>query len=165
MLALLLLIAVGFVAWRFMAPGQRFLPDFARLLTGSSIQRGPFSVFTGLSYATGTFQGRDVAVRLQLKRNRYGQGYLVIALRVGGPPALDYNGIDDLAQGDTARRALSVLAANDLLISVEVGWLKALWRPQGFVIFPGRCEVERWRRVLAAMQDVAVSLEAAAPRD
>jgi hypothetical protein len=42
---------------------------------------------------------------------------------------------------------------------VESGWLKALWMPAGFVIFPGRFEEEKWRRVLEAMASVAASLE------
>jgi len=153
---------VVLVAWAFFAPGQQFLPGFARLLTGPTIQRGVFSVFSGRSYATGRFQGRDVAIRLQLKRGRYRQGYLVVAVRTGGKPALDYDGIDARARDEAGRRALHVIATHDLLLSVEGGWLKALWRPQGFVIFPGRFSGETWREVLEAMQVLATSLEGAA---
>jgi len=87
-------VIVGVVAWKFIAPEQQFLPKFARLLAEPTIQRGPFSFFSGRSYATGRFQGRDVAIRLQLQRSEYGLGYLVVAVRTGGPAALDYNGID-----------------------------------------------------------------------
>jgi hypothetical protein len=37
-----------------------------------------------------------------------------------------------------------------------------MWKPQGFVIFPGRFSEEKWRQVLEAMQVVATSLEAPA---
>ena len=57
---------------------------------------------------------------------------------------------------------MSSLAAHDLVLSVEDGWLKALWRPQGFVIFPGRFSEETWPQVLEAMRALATSLEAVA---
>ncbi|MEO6212362.1 MAG: hypothetical protein ABIP65_01925 [Vicinamibacterales bacterium] len=148
------------IVWKLIAPGGQFLSRFARLLTGPDIQRGAFSFFSGRSYATGRFQDRDVAVRLQLKRTRYGQGYLVVAVRTGGPSTLDYEGIDARTPDDAGRRALVSIAAHDLLLSVEDGWLKALWRPQGFVIFPGRFSEETWQGVLEAMWAVATSLEA-----
>ena len=135
------------VVWRFIAPGEQFLPAFARLLTAPSVQRGAFSFFSGRSYATGTFYERDVAIRLQLKRSRYGQGYLVVAVRTNDLPSLDYTGIEGRARDDRGRRALSSLAAHDLVLSVEDGWLKALWRPQGFVTFPGRFSEETWQQV------------------
>jgi hypothetical protein len=159
-LPLLLLVVVVVIVWKLSARGGQFLPGFSRLLTEPTIQRGPFSFFSGRSYAVGTFQGRDVAVRLQLKRGKYAQGYLVVALRTGGPPMLDYTGIDARTRDDAGRRALVSIATHDLLISVEDGWLKALWRPQGFMIFPGRFSEEKWRQVLDAMHAVATSLEA-----
>jgi hypothetical protein len=55
----LLFLAVIVIAWKFMAPSEHFLTGFARLLTAPAITRGTFSVFSGRSYATGTFQGRD----------------------------------------------------------------------------------------------------------
>jgi hypothetical protein len=160
--ALLVLVILAVVGWKLIAPGQQFLPGFAQLLAEPTIQRGPFSFFSGRAYATGRFQGREVAIRLQLKRNRYGQGYLVVAVRTGGPPALDYDGIDARTRDEAGRRALVSIAARDLLLSVEEGWLKALWRPQGFVIFPGRFSEKKWRQVLEAMHTLATSLESAA---
>ena len=155
-----MLLIVGAVTWRLVASGEQFLPGFARLLTDPRIDRTAFSFFSGRSYATGHFEGREVALRLQLKRSRYGQGYLVVAVRTGGPPALDYGGIDARTRDEAGRRALVSIAAHDLLLSVEAGWLKALWQPQGFVIFPGRFSEPKWRQVLAAMHDVADSLDA-----
>ena len=143
MLALLLLIIVGAVAWKLVAQGEQFLPGFTRLLTEPRIQRGAFSFFSGRSYALGRFKGRDVAVRVQLKRGKYAQGYLVVAVRTGGPQMLDYTAIDARTRDDAGRRALVTIVAHDLLISVEDGWLKALWRPQGFMIFPGRFSAEK----------------------
>jgi hypothetical protein len=160
LIALLTLLLAVFVVWKFVAPGEQFLPGFARLLSAPTIQRGALSFFSGRSYALGKFQGRDVAIRLQLKRSRYGQGYLVVAVKAGGEPALDYDGIEARARDEAGRRALFTIAANDLLVSVEEGWLKALWRPQGFVIFPGGFSEEKWQRVLEAMGALAASLEA-----
>ena len=155
----LLLVAVGFVVWTLMAPGRAFLPGFAELLTQPVLQQSPLSFFSGRSYVLGRFGGREVAVRLQQKRGRYQVGYLVIAVRTGGPQTLDANGIEVHTRDDAGRKALFTIAANDLPLSVEGGWLKALWMPAGFVIFPGRFEEEKWRRVLDAMAAVAASLE------
>jgi hypothetical protein len=96
-----------------------------------------------------------------LKRSRYGQGYLVVAVKAGGQPTLNYDGIEARARDEAGRRALFAIAANDLLVSVEEGWLKALWKPQGFVIFPGHFSDEKWQKVLEAMGTLATSLEAA----
>lgn len=159
MIPLLLLAIVGAVAWRFIAAGEQFAPGFARLLDEPVMQRGALSFFSGRSYVTGRFQGREVALRLQLKRSRYGQGYLVVAVRTAGPAVLDYSGIDTSTRDEAGRRALVSLAAHDLLVSVEDSWLKALWRPQGFIIFPGRFSEEKWRQVLTAMHVVAGSLD------
>ena len=162
MLAPLFLIVIGVVVWMFLAPGQQFLPAFAQLLTSPTIKGGPFSLFSGRSYATGQFQGRDVAIRLQLRRGKYQMGYLVVAVRTGGAQMLDYNGIEARTRDDAGQRALFTIANNDLLLTVEDGWLKTMWKPVGFVIFPGRFAEQKWRPVLDAMQTVATSLEAAA---
>jgi hypothetical protein len=158
----LVLLVLAVVGWRFVAPGEQFLPRFAALLTEPAIQRGAFSFFSGRSYATGRFKGREVAIRIQLKRTRYGQGYLVLALRTHGPLTLDSHGVDARTRDDPGRLALVSIAAHDLRLSVQDGWLKAFWCPQGFMIFPGRFSEEKWREVLEAMQAVATSLETAA---
>ena len=165
MTLLLLSIVVAVAIWMIAAPGARFLPEFARLLTGPTIERGPFNFFSGRSYARGKFQGREAAVRLQLKRSRYAQGYLVLALRLEGTAVLGEGGgganIDARVHDDAGRRALASLAGHDILLSVEEGWLKALWQPQGFLIFPGRFAPDKWRQVLESMSILAASLEGA----
>ena len=161
-LGLLLLLIVGVIAWKLAAPGEEFLSGFARLVAEPQIKRGAFSFFSGRSYATGKLHGREVALRLQLKRSRYGQGYLVIAFRTDGIPALDYNGIEARVRDEAGRRALYAIAKHDLLLGLDEGWLRALWKPQGFIIFPGRFSEEKWREVLEAMQTVATSFERAA---
>ena len=102
-----------------------FLHAFAELLTGATIQRGPFAFFSGRSYATGRFEGREVAVRIQLKRRRYEPGYFVIAVRIRGDESLNYTSIDERTRDAPGRRALATIAAHDLLMSVEEGWLAA----------------------------------------
>jgi hypothetical protein len=98
-------------------------------------------------------------MRLQLKRSRYGQGYLVAAVRIDGVPRLNYDGIEAGARDEAGRRALYVIATHDLLPSVEDGWLKCLWQPRGFVIFPGQFSEKKWRETLDAMHMLATSLE------
>ena len=156
----LVLVLVVAIVWVFAAPGVRFLPAFANLLTEPVIQRSALSFFSGRSYLSGRFQDRDVAVRVQLKRSNHGQGYLVIAFRTPGVRSLNYDALDARVRDDAGRPALFTLVAQDLLLSVEDGWLKGLWRPQDFGFFPGRFSEEKWRKVLDAMQTVASSLEA-----
>ena len=161
MLAPLMLIVVGVVAWTLLAPAQQFLPAFARLLTTPTIKQGVLGFLSGRSYAAGQFGGRDVAIRLQQRRERrYQMGYLVVAVRTNGPATLDATGIEAHTRDEAGRRALFTLAANDLLLSVEDGWLKTMWKPVGFTFFPGRFEEGKWRPVLEAMRTVAASLEA-----
>jgi hypothetical protein len=158
-LAPLLLVVVGFVAWKFIATGQQFLPEFARLLSAPHLQQGPLSLLSGRAYLTGRFRGRDVAVRLQSRRGRYQLGYLVIAMRTSGPSTLDASGIETHTRDDAGRQALYTITTRDLLLSVEDGWLKTMWKPIGFVIFPGRFDDQKWRPVLESMAAVASSLD------
>jgi hypothetical protein len=155
----LILVIVALAVWMLAAPGNRFVNDFAALLTNPVLERNAFSFFSGRSYLTGAYANREVAVRLQLKRGKYQLGYLVIAMRTQGARALDASAIDARTRGEAGRRALFTLAAQDLLLSVEDGWLKTLWRPYGFMIFPGRFSETKWRPVLDAMQAVAGSLD------
>jgi hypothetical protein len=161
MLPLLVLAALVAVVWALNASAQRFLPAFARLLTGAPIHAGAWSVLSGRSTAVGTFGGRDVSIELKLKRGRHDQGYLVVSMRTNAATVLDAANVDARATGDAARRALFVLATHDLRLTVEDGWLRARWQPQGFVLFPGAFVESRWREVLNAMHAVAASLDAA----
>ena len=155
----MVLVLVALTVWLLAAPGSRFVKDFAALLTNPVLQQSAFSFFSGRSYLSGAYANREVAVRLQLKRGKYQQGYLVIAMRTQAARALDASDIDTRTRGDAGRRALFTLAGQDLLLSVEDGWLKTLWRPHGFMIFPGRFSETKWRPVLDAMQAVAGSLD------
>ena len=62
LLTLLLFLLVVVVIWMFAAPGERYLNGFVALLTEPAITRGPFSFFSGRSYAAGKFQDRKVAI-------------------------------------------------------------------------------------------------------
>ena len=140
------------------APGERFLSEFADLLSEARVRRGPFSLLSGRAYASGLFRGREVAVRLQLKRSRYGQGYLVVAVRTPAQGDLDAAAFLAQTWRGAAGQARSLLDDRNLELSVEAGWLKGLWRPQGLVIFPGRFSAETWTQVLEAMTTLANSL-------
>ena len=159
-MALLVVLLVGVLAWLLIAPGLRFLPQFSTLLATPKIERSPISFFSGRSYLTGTFNDREVVVRMQMKRGKHQLGYLVIALRTAGVSTLDNNGIEARIRDDRGQRALYSIARHDLILKVEEGWLKALWRPVGFTIFPGRFAPEKWREVLDSMQAVASALDA-----
>jgi hypothetical protein len=80
-------------------------------------------------------------------------------MRTSGPQALDSSGVDARTRDDAGRRALFTIAANDMLLSVEDGWLKTMWKPVGFVVFPGTFSEDKWRPVLESMHAVAASLE------
>lgn len=144
------------------APGERFLDGFIGLLADARVKRGPFSFLSGRSYVSGLYHGRDVMARLQLKRSRYGQGYLVVAMRLQADPNLDL-GSAALAARTTnaaAGQARSSLDDRNLELSIEAGWLKALWQPQGLVIFPGPFSPETWTSVLDAMATLERALAA-----
>ena len=160
---LLLPIITAALVWKLLAPGERFLPAFAKLLTDPKLERRPLSFPNGRAILTGGFQARSVAVRLQLKRSRHGKGNLVIAMQTEGRPTLDYQGIDVNARDKSGRQALAAIAAEELSISVEDGWLKAMWQPLGFVIFPGRFSEERWANVLQIVHALATSLDKPRP--
>jgi hypothetical protein len=141
-LAILLLVVIACVLWMFNAAGRRFLPAFAHVLTEPRIEQGPFSVFSGTSFVSGEFRGRQVAIRLQSRRGRHHVGYLVIAVGTDGPSNLDASAIDARVRDEAGGRALLTIARHDLLLSVEDGWLKTMWKPVGFVVFPGQFSEE-----------------------
>ena len=97
---------------------------------------------------------------MQLRRSRHDQASLVIAVRTGAERSLTYTEIEARTTGDEGRRALAALARQDLLVNVEDGWLKALWRPQGFTMFPARFSEARWRGVLDSLSITATSIDA-----
>jgi hypothetical protein len=100
-----------------------------------------------------------VSVEIQLPRGKYGTSYLVVKVRTSGVESLTGTQVDSRASDDAARRALFALAMQDLQLTMEEGWLRALWSPKGLFIFPGRYSEEKWPKVLEAMHTVASSLE------
>ena len=159
MFAMLVFLGIGVLVWNFIEPGQRFLPEFSRLLTHPTIQRGRMSFLNGRSALSGQFRGREVAVELQLPRSEHGSSYVAVKVKTSGPRTLTGTEVDSRARSEEARRALYALAMQDLELIVEDGWLRALWSPKPFFIFPGRFSEERWRKILESMQTVASSLE------
>lgn len=159
MIGPLIVVALGFAVWKWVLPSERFLSDLSTLLSQPVLTNSRFALFSGRRYATGQFGGREVAMRLQLPRGENERGYLVIAIRTTGPKTLDNEGIEARADA-AAKKALFDIAAADIVVNVEDGWLKGLWRPPGtFSRFPGRFSEEKWRKVLTALQTVAGALE------
>jgi hypothetical protein len=156
---LVLAIAVATV-WALNAQGQQFPRAFARLLGDPALDAGVWAFLSGRLAVSGTFAGRDVVLRLHLKRGRHDQGWLTVSMRTRVGGLLDAGGVDSRTAGDAGRRALFTLAKHDLMLSVEGGRLTALWKPQGFVLFPGSFADSKWREVLDAMHAVAQSLDA-----
>lgn len=158
----IVLIAVFGVTWFLIARRAQFIDQFARLLHRSVVHRTPAGALAGRAHATGTYGGRDVAVRMQLRRSRHEQAHLVVAMQVNGPPSLTAADLDAHVDDDTGRQALARLAGHDLLLTVEDGWLKAVWHPPGFTIFPANFVGDTWRTVLDSLMVAAIALEAAA---
>jgi hypothetical protein len=160
LLVLLLATAVA-TLWALNAQGQQFPRAFARLLAVPELDAGVWTLLSGRPSVSGTFAGREVVLRLHLKRGRHDQGWLTVSMRTSTAGLLDAGGVDSQTAGDAGRRALFTLAKHDLRLSVEGGRLMALWQPQGFVLFPGPFVESKWREVLDAMRAVAQSLGAA----
>lgn len=164
MLAIVLL-ALFVATWVFIARRAQFIDRFAHLLEHGVVHRTPSSAVQGQSSASGYYRGRDVAVRMQLRRSRHVQASLSIAMRIDGlgPHSLS---ADDLAAhvaaDDEGRRAAASLFARDVRLHVEDGWLRAAWQPQGFGIFPADFSEDHWRLVLDDLRVTARSLEAGA---
>lgn len=157
----LVLAIVIVLVWALNVPAARFLPGFATLLHESDIQHGRFSFLTGRSYLTGRFRTRRVAVRLQRKRGRYNLGYLVVAMETRSSKAYDGPGLEGRASERGASDILFQLKTEEgLSLALEYAWLKATWMPVGLIIFPGRFDPDRWRRVLELMDALASRVEA-----
>lgn len=160
MLILLVLATAVATLWALNAQGQQFPRAFARLLGDPALETGVWTFLSGRPVVSGTFAGRDVVLRLHLKRGRYDQGWLTISMQTSAAGLLDAGGVDSRTAGEAGRRALFTLAKHDLRLSVEGGRLKASWQPHGFVLFPGPFVESKWREVLEAMHAVAESLDA-----
>ena len=156
---LLIILVIGFVAWKLWTPGMAWAPGFATLLDRPVKKTGLLPFVTGLETAGGDFEGRPVLLALHHKRGRNSLGYLVVAMRADATPAFSTEALATLTTSD-AREALEDLQSrSELHVSFEDGWLKARWQPGGFMIFPGQFDPQRWRRVLKSMSVVARSLE------
>lgn len=159
MAGLLVLLLIGVVVWALWAPAMAWVPRLAALLDRPVTKTGLVPFVMGLETAGGDFDGRPVLLALNHKRGRHSLGYLVIAMQPHAKSALSADALTTLATPE-ARDALDELAGHLALhVSFEDGWLKARWQPGGFMIFPGRFDPQRWRRVLQAMAVVARSLE------
>ena len=160
MLAPLVLVIVGVVLWRLWAPAMAWVPAFAGLLERPVTKAGVLPFIMGLETAGGDFQGRSVLLALHHKRGRNSLGYLVVAVQPRTTPSSGSHALSGLTLPE-AREALDELEGRcDLHVSFDDGWLTARWQPNGFMIFPGRFDPDRWRGVLQAMSVVAGSLEA-----
>ena len=161
MLGLLVLLLIGFIVWKMWTPAMAWTPAFATLLERPVAKTGFMPFIRGLETAGGEFEGRPVVLALHHKRGRNGLGYLVVGLQPRATSGLSADALATLTT-PAAREALEELeGGSQLNVSFDDGWLKARWQPGGFVIFPGRFEPQRWRRVLEAMSVIARSLESA----
>jgi hypothetical protein len=160
-LAPLVLVIVAVVVWKLWAPAMGWVPAFARLLERPVTGTGVLPFVMGLETAGGDFQGRPVLLALHHKRGRHSLGYLVVAMQPRTTAPLAAEALASVTT-PAAREALDALEGRDgLHVSFDDGWLKARWHPGGFLVFPGRFEPHRWRRVLQAMSVVTGSLESA----
>jgi hypothetical protein len=150
----------GGVAWALMAREDRFLPEFRRLLTDFTVETGTSRFLTGRSVARGRYDSRAVAISLDVGRGEHRMGSLIVAVKTSEPLSLSGADIDDRAKGDAARRGLFTLAVEEMMLTVDEGWLRARWQPLGWRTFPGRFSEAKWRKVLDSLNAVASALDA-----
>lgn len=160
----LILVIVAFVLWRLWAPEAAFVRGFASLLEQSvTAGRRWWHLLVGRDHTGGTFRGCEVVLVFHSKRGRHDLGYLIVAMRPPRPlpAALESAGaLREAVARSSARDAWDDLELKyELQLSCAEGFLRARWMPAGFVIFPGRFEPERWRRVLEAMHTIVNTLE------
>lgn len=90
-------------------------------------------------------------------------GYLIVAMQpfdAGEIVAKHSDAFREWIAEPAAREAWDDLdLRHELKLSFGEGWMRATWQPNGFFIFPGRFEPERWRSVLRSMHTIVISLE------
>ena len=99
MLILLVLATAVATLWALNAQGQQFPRAFARLLGDPALDAGVWTFLSGRPVVSGTFAGRDVVLRLHLKRGRYDQGWLTISMQTSAAGLLDAGGVDSRTAG------------------------------------------------------------------
>ncbi len=162
-MALVVLLILGVIVWKLWSPGLAFVPSFAALLERPAGSSGLWPFIRGVETVGGQYQKRTVLLVLHHKRGRHSLGYLVVSLQPRG-------NFDHLVNDASAfRAAMQTTAARDawdrlelrqdLALSFGEGGVRAMWRPSGLLIFPGRFEQDRWRKVLDSMHTIVTSLE------
>ncbi|HVH29102.1 MAG TPA: hypothetical protein VM818_20250 [Vicinamibacterales bacterium] len=166
MIGLIVLVILGVFLWKLWAPGLTFVPGFASLLEQPAGESGLWPFLRGVERIGGQYRGRPVVLIVHHKRGKNTLGYLTVAMQLVDAHAVS-NGIEaprERLRETVGRDAWDELELrHELKLSFADGWLKAMWQPGGFVIFPGRFEPERWGSVLRSMHAVVTSLEREAP--
>ena len=164
MFGVIVLVIVILVAWSLFARGSRFVEGFSQLLERPVCQRlGPWSFITGAHQIDGEYEGRPTALTLRPERGTDTPGNLMVSMQALGaaaPSGDDVSVFPESIRDHDGRRAMyDLVVKHDVTLALDGRWLKATWSPVGFLIFPGRFEPERWRKVLRAMRRVVQSLE------
>jgi hypothetical protein len=163
MIGLVILAILGLVVWKLWTPGLTFVQGFASLLERPAGRSGLWPFLTGVETIGGQYQGRTVLLIVHHKRGRNTLGYLTVAMQplVASDIIAKYSGgFREWISEPAARAAWDDLELrHELKLSFGEGWMRAMWQPSGFFIFPGRFEAERWGSVLQSMYTVVVSLE------
>jgi hypothetical protein len=163
MIGLIVLAILGVVVWKLWTPGLTFVPGFASLLERPAGRSGLWPFLTGVETIGGQYRGRPVLLIVHHKRGRNTLGYLTVAMQpvaASDTIAKHSGAFREWIHEPAARKAWDDLELRqELKLSFGDGWMRAMWQPSGFVIFPGRFEAEQWRAVLQSMHTVVVSLE------
>ena len=162
MIGLIVLVVLGAVVWKLWAPGLAFVPGFGSLLERPAGESGLWPFLKGVERMGGQYQGRPVVLILHHKRGRNTLGYLTVAMQLIDVREADkFSGAPrEWLREPAAREAWDQLELrHELRLSFGDGWLKAMWQPSGFVLFPGRFDPERWASMLRSMHTVVTSLE------
>ena len=164
MFQLILLVIAILVAWKLFAQGPRFVEGFSRLLERPVRHKpGPWSFVTGAHHVDGEYQGRLTELTLRQERGNDTPGYLIVSMQALGAAAPSSDDVrvfpESIRDADGRRAMYDLVVKHDVTIALDGRWLKATWKPVGFLIFPGRFEPERWHNVLRDMRRVVQSLE------
>jgi hypothetical protein len=166
MFGLLVLAIIAVVVWRLWTPALSFAQNFRTLLERPTGSAGLWPLIRGVETVGGEYNGRPTLLVLHHKRGRNTLGYLVVAMQPSGAPAIGKTSSGTFREWiaePAARSAWDELELQqELKLSFEDGWMRAVWQPHGLFIFPGQFDPDRWRRVLRCMRTVIGSLEAAA---
>jgi hypothetical protein len=158
-LAILSLVAVGFMMWWFLAPSSRFQQGFSRLIdTPRTRRRINTSMMQYESSVAGRFKQREVRLTL-LHPAEHRFATIELAMSTHARDGAPWKDTSLLARNPEISRATFDLEGKyELVLTLADGWLRASWSRPG-VWFPGPFDEATWRNTLQQMDVLAEWME------